>query len=491
MHMSSIWLVFAENDLYARVCEEISARCPAPRFMRLNEAVGSVDVARVLASSAAGAAIALDDGDETAALLRGLAESGWNAPILVWVRTVDPCSIAALFDAGATEIMTTDGAVGALDIEAACDEEELCVRGAPASVELKGDGVGEGLEEPDSLAPDSDEVDWDEIPPWQVERWASDATPYECAVATRQPLGACDGGGAAASQQQPVMPTTSAGPRAPLVAVLSGHGGVGKTTLTASFAYAAASMGLRAAVLDLDLMFGNMYDMLGVDEPRDMAQLIDGEACGLSAAERVEATAMQLAPGVTLWGPCFQPECAEVLSHPVEELISLLRIEADVLFVDTSTHWGDAVAMAVAQCDRCLVVGQAGSAPSCVRAIDLAARVGVAKTKMTAVFNRFGAAGNQEEQALRFEMAVALSSRVRVPDGASELHQMAAFGRLGEYMASSSHYASEVSRCAAHLLKELGCDISAWERAQQVDKGDRVTRRKMAPPWRLRRGEER
>ena len=96
---------------------------------------------------------------------------------------------------------------------------------------------------------------------------------------------------------------------------------------------------------------------------------------------------------MTLWGPALLPERAELLSGPVERLIGLLRQEADIIFADTSTFWGDSVACAVAQCDRCIVVGQAGFASSAVRAIELASRIGVAKTKMTSVFNRFGRAG--------------------------------------------------------------------------------------------------
>ena len=48
---------------------------------------------------------------------------------------------------------------------------------------------------------------------------------------------------------------------APLVAAISGRGGVGKSTLVASLAYCSAHMGLRAAVIDADLMFGNQHEL--------------------------------------------------------------------------------------------------------------------------------------------------------------------------------------------------------------------------------------
>ena len=238
-------------------------------------------------------------------------------------------------------------------------------------------------------------------------------------------------------------------------------------------------MGLRAAVLDLDLMFGNMYDMVGVDEPSDLASLAveDGGFEGVEAG--AEATAMRVAPGVTLWGPALLPERAELLSGSIEQLIALLRQEADIIFADTSTFWGDGVACAVAQCDRCVVVGRAGCASSATRAIELACRIGVAKTKMTSVFNCFGRPGNQEEQALRFEMAVTLRSRTRVADGGEALGQMQAFGRLGEFMAQDSAFSHDVTELVRRMAKELGCDIEAWEQAYQArlqQKGGRGAR---------------
>ncbi|MFR2950381.1 MAG: P-loop NTPase [Collinsella intestinalis] len=55
------------------------------------------------------------------------------------------------------------------------------------------------------------------------------------------------------------------GPRAPVIAVVSGQGGAGKTTLVAAMAACAARAGLRAAVMNVDLMFGDLPSVLGVD----------------------------------------------------------------------------------------------------------------------------------------------------------------------------------------------------------------------------------
>ena len=71
--------------------------------------------------------------------------------------------------------------------------------------------------------------------------------------------------------------------RVPVVCAVSGSGGCGKSTIVATMAHTSSLLGLRAAVLDLDLMFGNLYDLLGVDAPRDMAALIEPSAAGALA----------------------------------------------------------------------------------------------------------------------------------------------------------------------------------------------------------------
>ena len=250
-------------------------------------------------------------------------------------------------------------------------------------------------------------------------------------------------------------------------------------------AWWAAHMGLKAAVVDLDLMFGNLCDVMGVERVCDLAGLVDAKGKPACTQEAIEATAMKIAPGLTLWGPCSLPEQAELLSLPSEQLIEALRREADVIFADTSVFWGDAAASAVSRCDRCLVVGSGGvsGGDSASRAVSLASRIGVPKTRMTSVFNRFGAPGCGEEQAMRFEMAVALRSRVRIADGGSFVGDLLSFGRLGDLMVVPGAFARDVQACTYDLLKELGCPLEAWDEQQRVQNQGDPHRPRIKLPW--------
>ena len=279
--------------------------------------------------------------------------------------------------------------------------------------------------------------------------------------------------------------------RAPVVCAVSGSGGCGKSTIVATMAHTSSLLGLRAAVLDLDLMFGNLYDLLGVDAPRDMAALIEPSAAGTLTEPDIVATSMRVAPGVTLWGPVAAPEQAELMARPVELLLDVLRRESDVVFIDTSVFWGDAVAAAVAASDRCLVVGDAAvsSATSASRVIELASRVGVPRTRMSAVFNRFGARGADEDVAMRFEIACALSSKIRIADGGQDLAALMAFGRADEAVGQTSAFATSMREATREMLVELGCAVGPWS-DMVADRATRTERPRIRLPW-SREGDQR
>lgn len=271
--------------------------------------------------------------------------------------------------------------------------------------------------------------------------------------------------------------------QARLVVLVAGRGGCGKTTLAAAMALRAAALELRTAVLDLDLMFGNLATLLGVEEPHDAATLVAPARAGrLEEADIVRAS-MRVAPGLTVWGPVRAPEHAELMGAPVEQLIRVMRSEADLIIVDTSAYWSDAVAAAVAACDRCLVLGDArtGSVAAAERVIDLAARIGVPRTKMASVFNRFSAHDASEDAASRFEFTTALGLKGRIADGGSELAGLAALGHLDTAVEHPGTFRTSVCEFTDLLLRELGCSILAGAEIPEV--APAAERPRIRLPW--------
>ena len=542
--MKAIWLACCACGDYGLLQQEVEGRDVGAQVLRVGDLDGLVSMARAFPSRRGAAIIAasLFDTEDVRKTVARLTAEGRVSRVVVLIETLDPSDIEGLFRAGATEVIAAHSLCGngragegtvdsdrrmTIEPDAFVDREP----GAPRAtrgprVDEYGKAEAEHGRRPrDPLAYDdagrpvpygddvlvedmgyvhgvnlADELD-------EVEGFAGADEP--CAAASlasesqsgqpampawaQRVTAAGETGMLSPASVSPVpapsAPAPSAGAsipprRAPVVCAVSGSGGCGKSTIVATMAHAASLLGLRAAVLDLDLMFGNLYDLLGVDAPHDIATLIEPSAAGALAEPDIVAASMRVAPGVTLWGPVAAPEKAELMARPVELLLDVLRRESDVVFVDTSVFWGDAVAAAVAASDRCLVVGDAAvsSATSASRVIELASRVGVPRTRMSAVFNRFGARGADEDVAMRFEIACALSSKIRIADGGQDLAALMAFGRADEAVGQTSAFATSVREATREMLVELGCAVGPWS-DMVADRATRTERPRIRLPW--------
>lgn len=538
--MKAIWLACCACGDYGLLQQEVEGRDAGAQVLRVGDLDGLVSMARAFPSRRGAAIIAasLFDTKDVRETVARLTAEGRVSRVVVLIEALDPSDIEGLFRAGATEVIAAHSICGSGHVgEGAVDsdwgvspEPDVFVDrepGAPratrgprvddygkaeaehvrrppgplacgdvgASVPygedllavdmgyVHGVSLADGLDEVEGLvAGDGPHVDVtaeSPVPPLPFEQPA--------VPAWTQHLGAAGETGTlppTSSAPAPLADTASTSHRAPVICAVSGSGGCGKSTIVATMAHAASLLGLRAAVLDLDLMFGNLYDLLGADAPHDMATLIEPSVAGALAEQDVVAASMRVAPGVTLWGPVAAPECAELMARPVELLLDILRRESDVVLIDTSVFWGDAVAAAVAACDRCLVVGDAAvsSATSAARVIELASRVGVPRTRMSAVFNRFGARGADEDVAMRFEIACALSSKIRIADGGQDLAALMAFGRADEAVGQTSAFATSVREATREMLVELGCAVGPWS-DMVADRATRTERPRIRLPW--------
>lgn len=542
--MKAIWLACCACGDYGLLQQEVEGRDVGAQVLRVGDLDGLVSMARAFPSRCGAAIIAasLFDTEDVRKTVARLTAEGRVSRVVVLIEALDPSDIEGLFRAGATEVIAAhsicgngragEGAVDSdrrmtIQPDAFVDREPgapRATRGPRVDDYGKAEAehgrrprnplVYDDAGEPAQHAGDSPAVDMgyvhgvnlaDELD--EVEGFAGAGEPCAAASLASEPqpgqpaMPACaqrvtaagETGMLSPASASPVPAPSAPAPsadasvpsrRVPVVCAVSGSGGCGKSTIVATMAHAASLLGLRAAVLDLDLMFGNLYDLLGVDAPHDMATLIEPSAAGALAEPDIVAASMRVAPGVTLWGPVAAPEKAELMARPVELLLDVLRRESDVVFVDTSVFWGDAVAAAVAASDRCLVVGDAAvsSATSASRVIELASRVGVPRTRMSAVFNRFGARGADEDVAMRFEIACALSSKIRIADGGQDLAALMAFGRADEAVGQTSAFATSVREATREMLVELGCAVGPWS-DMVADRATRTERPRIRLPW--------
>ena len=242
---------------------------------------------------------------------------------------------------------------------------------------------------------------------------------------------------------------------APVVAFVSGRGGVGKTSLVAMMATVAGAWGMRVALCDLDLSCGNLYSCFGISGAADLAKVMGTD--GLSADD-VTRAGVRVGERSSLWGPCELPEMAEVVYPKVRELLDALAHTHDLVLVDTSSTFTDAVAQAVQRCDRLVItVDQGhGSAASQARVAALAVRLGVARTRMVRLANRCGSHGKGAPIINRADVGLETARPMRVLDGGPEVADCMAEGRMDELMDLGSRFAESSASVLALLLQELG-----------------------------------
>ncbi len=143
------------------------------------------------------------------------------------------------------------------------------------------------------------------------------------------------------------------GGRSRVIAVTSGKGGVGKTSLVANTAICLARTGVRVTVLDGDLGLANLDVLLGIVPRRTIEHFFrEGVPLADIAVEGPEGIRVIPAgsglPELTRLDPHAQLRFAE-------ELLGLRR-DADVVLVDTAAGIADQVSRLVRVADRVLLV---------------------------------------------------------------------------------------------------------------------------------------
>lgn len=267
--------------------------------------------------------------------------------------------------------------------------------------------------------------------------------------------------------------------RGKVLTLCSGRGGTGKTSLSATMAAHACAWGMDVVLLDLDLSCGNLYSCFGLASGADLLALADGSASP-------SATCAEALPGCRLLGPCARPEEAELAMPHVGELLSWAACVADLVVVDTSTTFTDAVAQAAQMADRLLLVGDARSSVSpLARASGLAVRLGVARTRIARVENRASTRSRMDFSLGRAEVGLEAARGFRVFDAGDEVAAYLDAGLAADLAAAGGPFSESVAVVLAQVLGELGC-LPDCEGARRAAQGD--TSRKWSGLLGLRRG---
>jgi len=147
--------------------------------------------------------------------------------------------------------------------------------------------------------------------------------------------------------------TAAPRPRATRIAVTSGKGGVGKTSLTINLAVAMARIGHRVGILDADFALGNIDVMLGLTPEQHLGSVLDG-------LRRVRDVMIDGPSGIRIIPAGSGVRSLTALDDErwlrLVEAIDEAGRDLDFLFFDTATGISDNVLDLIRVADYALVV---------------------------------------------------------------------------------------------------------------------------------------
>lgn len=163
----------------------------------------------------------------------------------------------------------------------------------------------------------------DDLLPLDVGPEVSDATRNHVAFALRKAL---------ARTSTAIEP--GEGQDGKIICVLGPKGGIGKTVTSCNLAVALASRGIRTALVDLDLQFGDCALSLGLTPDTTSFDLaVSG---GSLDAEKLDAFLLVHPSGLrVLAAPARPDQAASVSPEFISDVFSVLREEFDFIIVDT------------------------------------------------------------------------------------------------------------------------------------------------------------
>jgi pilus assembly protein CpaE len=158
----------------------------------------------------------------------------------------------------------------------------------------------------------------------------------------------------AARASRPAVGETTRGP-ARVLTIFSPKGGTGKSVTACNLAASASARGLRTLLLDLDLQFGDVSIMLGLEPRKTLLDLVSD--LGALDSEKLRGYVSTHPLGIEVLPAPLRPEDSERVSEErIAQLLDVARHVYDVIVVDTSPYFHGPMLTTLDRTDELLLV---------------------------------------------------------------------------------------------------------------------------------------
>jgi pilus assembly protein CpaE len=250
-----------------------------------------------------------------------------------------------------------------------------------------------------------------------------------------------------------------------VVGFFSGRGGVGKSTVALMTAFAAQRRGLKVALVDLDLQFGDMRYLAGKEPASRVQQFPLAQMCSQEDMSPLaeDALTLILAPD--------HPEQGEQFASAIPRLLEGLACQRDMVVINTGSFWTDVHALAVQNCDHLvfLMDQRATSVEACKQAVDLCLRLRVPQIRFRYLLNGCG----KRAALMPMDVSLALGG-VEVcglADGGALVDELLSLGCPLELLASGNAFVASLDEFLDGLMGEQSAGPRANQEKRETTRG--------------------
>ena len=263
-------------------------------------------------------------------------------------------------------------------------------------------------------------------------------------AATASPYGAASGSGASGSSSASAANAQHPTAKGFLLPVVSGSGGAGKSAVALLAAHAAQGLGLRTLLLDFDLQFGDMAQLMGVKKPLRIDEV-------LARPERLAQLACEGKVPALLAAP-EHVDAAEAVVAQAPALLDAVRERFDVIVANTGGAWAEQHAVLLERSSKALflVDQRATSVHTAQRALDLCARCGIAVNPFLFTLN--GCGKGAPLSSMDVSCALKGTHVHELPDGGADVEELLAAGLVGDLIDSRNDLFEGIEELMAEML---------------------------------------
>lgn len=242
--------------------------------------------------------------------------------------------------------------------------------------------------------------------------------------------------------------------QAPLVSIVGGSGGVGRSTIALLMATLAASQGIDTVLLEGDLQFGDMSFWLGIAD----------DAPSLVSAQKSVPVRSDL--GFDLYRAPLFPEAADELGDSLIGALDVMRRGRGLVIADTGSYWSGFVASLLLHSDLYLMLAdqRPSSVAAAVKASELCARLGAPSTRMVPVYNRWNS--KNKVSAKEYVRALGAVQVHCIADGREQIDEAFCSGDVKGLLEEQGSVVDDVRDLLESILPRVGysCETSEGKR---------------------------